>query len=71
MPGAPFSVQDDFRRVFAYAPLMFEGAPSPLKVVVRCKGCGENIPAIVGSLRVRERGGKGGYQTLASKPIIA
>lgn len=25
-PGAPFSVQDGFCRVFAYAPLMFQGA---------------------------------------------
>ncbi len=36
-----------FRHIFAYAVLMFQGAPSPLKVVVRCKGCGENIPAPV------------------------
>jgi hypothetical protein len=28
-------------------PFMFQGVPNPLKTVIRCRGCGENIPAPV------------------------
>jgi hypothetical protein len=56
-PLAPVSVQSDFRHIFAYAVLMFQGASSPLRVVVRCKGCGENIPAPV--------------ETMPAQPIAA
>jgi hypothetical protein len=38
---------DDIRFFFAYAAFMFQGVPNPLKTVIRCKGCGENIPAPV------------------------
>jgi hypothetical protein len=48
---------DDIRCFFAYAVFMFQGAPNPLHVVIRCKGCGENIPAPV--------------ETMPAQPIAA
>ncbi|HZD49173.1 MAG TPA: hypothetical protein VE178_10545 [Silvibacterium sp.] len=41
---------DDFRRIFSYAVLMFQGPPGKFTFVIRCKGCGENIPAPVETL---------------------
>jgi hypothetical protein len=41
---------DDILLVFAYAAFMFQGVPDPLRVVIRCKGCGKNIPAPVESV---------------------
>ena|SRR5258708_19316701 len=38
---------DYFRRLFSYTDLMFPGPESSKRVVVQCKGCGENIPAPV------------------------
>jgi hypothetical protein len=42
---------------FAYNPTMFQGVPNPLHIVIRCKGCGENIPAPV--------------ETMPAQPIAA
>lgn len=38
------------RRVFAYTVFMFQGPPSHHSFVIRCKGCHENIPAMVETL---------------------
>jgi hypothetical protein len=38
---------DYFRLLFAYTVLMFPGSEGAKLVVVRCKGCHENIPAPV------------------------
>ncbi|MFY9939226.1 MAG: hypothetical protein WAK33_20260 [Silvibacterium sp.] len=42
--------QNDFRFCFAYAVFMFQGPSTYLAFVIRCKGCGENIPAPVETL---------------------
>jgi phage FluMu protein Com len=39
-----------FRLLFAYTGLMFQGPPSQHNFVIRCKRCGENIPALVETL---------------------
>jgi hypothetical protein len=41
---------DDFRLLFSYHGLMFPGPESAKRIVVRCKGCRENIPAPVESV---------------------
>jgi hypothetical protein len=48
---------DYFRLFFSYTSLMFPGPESSKRVVVQCKGCGENIPAPV--------------ETMPSQPIAA
>jgi hypothetical protein len=48
---------DYIRFLFAYNVLMFPGPESSKRVVVQCKGCGENIPAPV--------------ETMPSQPIAA
>jgi RNase P subunit RPR2 len=48
---------DDFLLFFSYAAFMYQGAPESLRVVIRCKGCGENIPAPV--------------ETMPAQPIVA
>ncbi len=40
----------DFRLVFAYTGPMFQGPQSWRDFVIRCKGCGENTPAMVETL---------------------
>jgi hypothetical protein len=44
------AIVDDFRLIFAYAVFMFQGPPSKFAFVIRCKKCGENIPAPVETL---------------------
>ena len=39
-----------FRLVFAYTVPMFQGPPSQSAFVIRCKGCRENIRAMVETL---------------------
>jgi hypothetical protein len=53
----PGKVVDYFRLFFAYNGLMFPAPESSRRVVVQCKGCGENIPAPV--------------ETMPSQPIAA
>ena len=48
---------DDIRLFFAYTEFMFQGLESSKKVVLQCKGCGENIPAPV--------------ETMPSQPVAA
>jgi len=43
--------------IFAFTGLMFSGPESSKRVVVQCKGCGENIPAPV--------------ETMPSQPVAA
>jgi hypothetical protein len=48
---------DYVRLFFTYTGLMFQGPESSKRVVVHCKGCGENIPAPV--------------ETMPSQPVAA
>jgi hypothetical protein len=48
---------DHFRLFFSYTKLVFPGPESSKRVVVHCKGCGENIPAPV--------------ETMPSQPVVA
>jgi hypothetical protein len=41
---------DCFRLTFAYTEPMFQGPPNQASFVIRCKGCGENVPAPVETL---------------------
>jgi len=40
----------DLRLLFAYTLFMFQGPSSQRTLVVRCKRCGENVPAMVETL---------------------
>jgi hypothetical protein len=48
---------DFIRLLFAYTGFMFQGPPPVRSMVIRCKRCGENIPAPV--------------ETLPAQPIAA
>ena len=41
---------DYFRLIFSYTEPMFQGPPNQASFVIRCKGCGENVPAPVETL---------------------
>ena len=42
--------QDDYSPFLRYDLLMFQGPQSWRDFVIRCKGCGENVPAMVETL---------------------